>query len=594
MTTVVVYPTTATPYPSTNALSSPAGSAGFAPLTAPGVGCSYFFNLQTACAAAGYGTLSTITGVRVGFDVQGAVASATGNNGPNYSQFSWNGQTWSNESNVANPPAVPHGGTFSFTPALTQGASIPGGGGEIDYWDNSSGTEFVGAPGNVRFEVDFTTAVAPPALTLANFSTSTKTLESPFSAMVGDTVTYHLNVINSGQTAGTAVLVDTSTNLSDVTLSPVSPITVAANSTTTVFVTGKAIAAGTVTNSYTINSGAPIVGGPVNVIAPPQAPVLSATKTAPAQATSGGAYSATVTVKNTGSDFATNVTVTDAPSWLTNVVIYPASLGIAIGAVGTFTVTGTIDSSVGSKVNTALVSCAEGATGTAYATTNVVGVPVLQVTKTGPSRSFAGRPITYSVLVKNTGTGPASALKLTDVCPEVAAITLTGGATSLAAGASTTFTVTGQMKRCFTGTVTNTATATCAEEVSGISSAKTEVSIAPTHSRIEICWETPCDNTSAPNVRMEVSLVGTKNPTTRHCKPDKIVGIAQACNMKFKGAADGCIISCDLLHNQEILEPNTYYRVDIYRDGYLCESYRIVLDDYSPAVVDLRVDGTLL
>ena len=181
-----------------------------------------------------------------------------------------------------------------------------------------------------------------------------------------------------------------------------------------------------------------------------------------------------ITVSNLGPNDNSGFTVTDTlPAQVSSVVapgcviagsvVTCSSSGILDGASQVFTITATVDPAVaqGTVVtNTASVS----STGTAdpsasndstFETTTVIAETDLSVVKTAsPDPVTAGELLTYSVTVTNLGPSDSSNFAMTDVLPTQTAFasasagcsqlsgTVTCSPGGLAAGASTTFTIT--------------------------------------------------------------------------------------------------------------------------------------------------------
>ena len=78
----------------------------------------------------------------------------------------------------------------------------------------------------------------------------------------------------------------------------------------------------------------------------------------------------------------------------------------------------------GKYVGKAVATSADGLSATSDDVTTTVHQPMLVVTKTGPETRYVGRPMSYTVTVKNTGDGEARDTVLTDTIPP--GMTLTG------------------------------------------------------------------------------------------------------------------------------------------------------------------------
>ncbi|KIO74567.1 hypothetical protein TH53_25710, partial [Pedobacter lusitanus] len=154
-----------------------------------------------------------------------------------------------------------------------------------------------------------------------------------------------------------------------------------------------------------------------------------------------------------------------------------------------FTITGKSDPAFnGSISNTASVTATEPGSPSPTSTVNTIAsrTPVLTITKNGPSSINAGETITYTIDVTNNSPSDAQNLAISDVVPATLTgvswtatttgnaqitgpLTGTGNTISLngnvAAGSANhiTIVITGKVAAGFSGTLTNTATATPAE-----------------------------------------------------------------------------------------------------------------------------------
>jgi gliding motility-associated-like protein/uncharacterized repeat protein (TIGR01451 family) len=259
-------------------------------------------------------------------------------------------------------------------------------------------------------------------------------------------------------------------------------------------------------------------------------PVLSILKAGPATITAGGQITYTVDVTNTGTSDALLAAISDAvPASIKNVSWTTAVAGAASVSTGgtgtgnaisqtanipagsankvTLTIKGTVDAAFsGSIVNTAKATPAEAGTTevTSTATTTASRTPVLSISKTGPSVLTSGQNITYTITVNNFSNSDAKALIITDQVPATVSVSnwsavatanaIVNGAASgtgnninvnadlpAGAGNAITITVNGKISAAFSGTLTNTATATPAEPgtVAKSSSSTTTVNKTP-------------------------------------------------------------------------------------------------------------------
>ncbi len=266
----------------------------------------------------------------------------------------------------------------------------------------------------------------------------------------------------------------------------------------------------------------------VIVIEPIGIPFLTLTKTAsPSPVTAGSQLTYTITATNTGTATANHVTIDDTLNAnLTFVSVTPSSdctyttntrnvhcdfatlarntdqvVTIVTTVSGTFTEQGTIS-------NTAQTSFDghEGARIFATATSTINPAPAeplqadLSITKTAaPSSPKAGDSLTYTLVVTNNSQNPATAVVVTDQLPSTVTFvsqgtssactvsqTTTGlitcTASTLAAGASATFTVVTTINAGTTGTISNTATVASAltDPASGNNSSTATTSVAAT------------------------------------------------------------------------------------------------------------------
>ncbi|MEO3814275.1 hypothetical protein ABGB17_35200 [Sphaerisporangium sp. B11E5] len=255
----------------------------------------------------------------------------------------------------------------------------------------------------------------------------------------GRTVTYSYQVVNTGNVALTAVTA-TDTSFSGTGTPPVvsCPVTTLEPQQSTIC-TGTYVAtqadvdAGSIVNTA-VASGTPPSGPAVssaastNTVAIEPAPSLSLLKTAfPATLTAAGrtvTYSYTVT--NTGNATLTGVTATDTAFSGTGtppVVSCPVTTlepQESTTCTGTYVVT-QADVDAGSVVNTAVASGTppSGPAVSSAASTNTVAIesaPSLSLLKTAfpSSVAAAGRTVTYSYLVVNTGNATLTGVTATD------------------------------------------------------------------------------------------------------------------------------------------------------------------------------------
>jgi uncharacterized repeat protein (TIGR01451 family) len=236
---------------------------------------------------------------------------------------------------------------------------------------------------------------------------------------------------------------------------------------------------------------------------PPALGNLGIVKTGPASATVGSTFSFTVTVTNTGSGPANNVTVTDNVSGALTVTAVTfttptVSNGVCAaqqnvncnvgtlqaGQVATVTITVTVTPNACPQIqNTASVR-ADDITGAAVRTSDTITVqvpcppnqPSLALNKTGTATVTQGGAVTYTVTVTNSGTGAASSVVITDnlddaftsvaasstigTCSVAAGNVVTCNVGTLNAGESATITITANAPTGTCPTITNQATGT--------------------------------------------------------------------------------------------------------------------------------------
>ncbi|MBO9732900.1 MAG: DUF11 domain-containing protein [Chitinophaga sp.] len=277
----------------------------------------------------------------------------------------------------------------------------------------------------------------------------------------------------------------------------------------TVYVDGtvNAGAAGTVNNTATATvTGMPPVSASSSAVVTND-PLISISKTGPAQANAGETISYTLVVTNYGKSNAKNVIISDlVPSQLTNVswsTTTAGSINVNTGGTGTgnnvavladvdagtqnhlfVTVTGTIAPDfTGTFINSSRAIVNHRDTSRSDTVTTIVaGKPGIQLVKTSPDTVAAGGIITYTITATNIGPSDAPLVTITDALPvfiknvnwsAVAAGRATvqvGGGTgnnvgvqgSIPAGAGNmiTLTITGTVDPAFTGDLNNVALAT--------------------------------------------------------------------------------------------------------------------------------------
>ncbi len=326
---------------------------------------------------------------------------------------------------------------------------------------------------------------------------------------VGDPVSYTITVTNNGPDASTgwtltdpipAGLANASTSTPGCSVAggvlTCNGGALAAGASTTITLTGTAGPGATsITNTVVVdgNEPDPVPGNDTDTVttpiaAPPAQVDLEVDKTGPASVQAGDPLTYNITVTNKGPNASTGWTLTDQlPAGLLNPststpgcsivggVLSCTGGPLAAGASTVITVSGTAASTgVTSLTNTVVVDGNEpdpvpGNNTDTITTPITPGQSVdLAVDKTGPASAKVGDTVTYTIKVTNNGPNPSSGWTLTDPIPAGllnvstptpgcttagGQLTCTGGA--LAAGATTTITLTGTAGPGFTG-ITNT------------------------------------------------------------------------------------------------------------------------------------------
>ncbi|MDR3386085.1 MAG: hypothetical protein P4L92_03460, partial [Rudaea sp.] len=408
-------------------------------------------------------------------------------------------------------PQAAAGGT-----ALTNTASVSGGG------DPS-------CPGAANCTSTVVIQVDAPQLTVM------KTASAP-NFVVGVAESYTLQVTNTGTAATTAIATVTDNIPAALTIGTLPGSCSASGQTVTctiaaglatggpnavsfvIPVTPTAAASGTtLTNTASVTGGGdPSCPGAAHCVStvgtPVDAPMLQIVKTASAASfTVNGAASYTLTVTNVGNAATTTAaTVDDAiPANLSigtvpgacNVtgqqVTCTIAAGLAAGAGNAVSfvipVTPTAAASGTTLANTATVSgggdpTCPAAPECSSTVTTPVGVPVLQIVKTGPQQATAGHVVAYSITVTNIGAAAASNAILTDPAPGGLSFESAGAPCAasgfpcnlgtLIAGQSVTVSASFLVASTFSGTIINTATVSSDQTSQSSSSASTVVPVA--------------------------------------------------------------------------------------------------------------------
>jgi gliding motility-associated-like protein/uncharacterized repeat protein (TIGR01451 family) len=233
-------------------------------------------------------------------------------------------------------------------------------------------------------------------------------------------------------------------------------------------------------------------------------PVFVISKTGPSTINAGSNISYTLTITNTGLSDAKNAVITDnipvevqGAAWVTtttgtaNIVSGGTGSGNAVGVTVnipagagnkvTIVVTGKVDpATVGTMTNTAKVTYpGKPDVPSNTVTTTITNAPGLHLDKSGPAVISAGKVITYTLVLTNSGPSNASSAKIVDTLvsqlsnihvatavtgtANVTANTLVGNVVNVTgnidagAGNSIAVTITGTIDPAFAGTITNTA-----------------------------------------------------------------------------------------------------------------------------------------
>lgn len=377
----------------------------------------------------------------------------------------------------------------------------------IDFGVNKTASPAIGIPGETLTYTITLTNNGPSTLLAADVITLTDNLPAGFTADTYSAVTGNYTSANGNWTG----------------------LTLASGQSTTLTITGKiaVTATGSLSNTATVTPPTgitdPTPGNNTSTTTTnlTAKPVLTITKMGAAGLTAGSTATYTLNISNTGSSNAAGASITDIiPAALTGVNWTSTVAGTATitnGATGTgnnlnitanipagaantisVIITGTVNpGATGNVSNTATVTPAEPA-GTGSNSTvnaNVTSTSGIVITKTGPSAATAGNQITYQVEVSNNGPSNATATQIADIVPaslsNVSWTTQLTGTTTVTTGASGTgntvnvtaniaagtsnkvvIIVKGTIDPAFAGTITNTATATPAEQGSTAVSAQ--------------------------------------------------------------------------------------------------------------------------
>jgi choice-of-anchor A domain-containing protein/uncharacterized repeat protein (TIGR01451 family) len=301
---------------------------------------------------------------------------------------------------------------------------------------------------------------------------------------------------------------------------------------------------GSITNTATVTDSQGVTGTSTASTSVTQSPGVSIVKSVtsvggvagdPAATFAGEVIDYKIVVTNTGNETLTNVVVNDTT--LGTPLGTLASL--ATGATATYTASQTVTqaelNSNGPVTNTATVTDTQNMTATSTASTAVTGHPgvsiVKSVTSVGgvagdPTATATGEAIDYSIVVSNTGSETLTNVVVKDTTLN----TTLGTLASLAPGASVTYTASQtvtQSELSSGAAVTNTATVSDSQNVTGTSTASTAVKESggisiiklPSHVAVTTCGQvtytfdvTNTGSTTLTNVQVVDNIGTAANP----------------------------------------------------------------------------------
>ena len=237
------------------------------------------------------------------------------------------------------------------------------------------------------------------------------------------------------------------------------------------------------------------------------APDLTITKTGDGTINSTDTATFTITVSNTGTGTAYGVTVSD-PLPGSATLTWTSSAGTISGgtltdAIGNLAAGGTVTIHVsavtpagysGTLADTATATASNNSPASVSASaTDIVQAPDLTITKTGNGPITSPATATFTITVSNTGAGVAYGVSLSDPLPDSATLTwttsvgtissgtLTDAIGNLAAGATVTIQVSAATAG-FSGTLSDTATATAGNNSPASVSASATIVVQPSPS----------------------------------------------------------------------------------------------------------------
>ena len=384
---------------------------------------------------------------------------------------------------IADSVTIPSGGSVTYTVIAAVAANAIG---------SITNTVNLVVPGSVintggstAFDTDVLTPSADMQASVSSF---------PGSANAGTTVTGTATCTNAGPSvaANATCAVTGLPGGAIVTCVPPTPVaSLAVGASIVCGVSYTAPASGTVTALVTAGSATADPNGANNTASAttnivPQADMQASVSSFPGSANAGTTVTGTATCTNAGPSVAANATcaVTGLPGGAIVTCVPPTP--VASLAVGASIVCGVSYTAPASGTVTALVTAGSatadpnGANNTASATTNIILVAELTVTKSSaPNPYVPGLPLTYTMVVTNAGPSDAVNARVQDALPAPLAgfgWTCVPGAgascgtlsgigdidvlVTLPVGTQATFTVTGTVPSSATGAIINTVTVT--------------------------------------------------------------------------------------------------------------------------------------
>ena len=376
----------------------------------------------------------------------------------------------------AAPTTIAAGASATFTVTGTPAAAGANAGTITIVTNDPTTTSFV-------INVTVTGTLAPvPALQVLNTTTVLVTNATPAisvgTALVGSPATAYtsFSIKNNGTAALTFTSITGSTGFAISAVTPATPTTLAAGASATFTVTGTPAAAGANAGTITIATNDPttpsfVVNVSVTGTTAPALQVLNTTtilttNNTPAISVGSAAVGNPATaytsfsIKNTGSAALTFTSITGSAGFAITAATPAAPTTIAVGASATFTVTGT-PAALGANVGTITIVTNDPTTASFVVNVSVTGIaastPALQVlnttaiisTNNTPAISVGSAPVgtpatAYtSFSIKNVGTAALTFTSVTGSTGFVVTAITPVAPTTIAAGASATFTVTG-------------------------------------------------------------------------------------------------------------------------------------------------------